>query len=372
MPAVRSVLVVGAGAAGTATAILLAERGVSVDLVDVKPDVGALGSGITLQGNALRVFRQLGVWPKVQQQGYAFDSLGIRAPDPNGTLVAEIPDARTGGPDLPATVGMYRPDLARILVDRAAEVGAKVRFGTTYTSLSQDDDGVDVTFADGSSARYDLVVGADGVRSHTREQLGIELETKQHRHGDLAGVRAAAGQRHPHRPGVRRPLLHRRLLPDRRGHPLRLPGRGRPGPQRPDARGVARGDEELAGAYHGPWDEIRESLVDPRARELHLVRGARARRALAPRPGRADRRRRAHLSAHPGPGRRAGPRGRRRAQRAAARPRGGRPTTCGPSSPSAASAARARSSRRRCSWANGSSTASRATCPRSWVGWPSS
>src|SRR4029079_14940707 len=57
MPAVRSVLVIGAGAAGTATAILLAEKGVSIDLVDVKPDVGALGSGITLQGNARRGFR---------------------------------------------------------------------------------------------------------------------------------------------------------------------------------------------------------------------------------------------------------------------------------------------------------------------------
>src|SRR6185369_17024245 len=99
MPAVRSVLVVGAGAAGTATAILLAERGISVDLVEVQPDVSALGSGITLQGNALRVFRELGVWPEVEAGGFGFNSLGLRAPDPAGTLVAEIPDARTGGPD---------------------------------------------------------------------------------------------------------------------------------------------------------------------------------------------------------------------------------------------------------------------------------
>ena len=82
MPGAANVLVIGAGAAGTATAILLAERGVSVDLVDVKPDVSARGSGITLQGNALRVLRQLGVWDQVEEHGYAFDSLGLRAPDP--------------------------------------------------------------------------------------------------------------------------------------------------------------------------------------------------------------------------------------------------------------------------------------------------
>ena len=60
VPAVRNVLVVGGGAAGAAAAILLAEGGVAVELIDIKPDIGALGSGITLQGNALRVLRRLG------------------------------------------------------------------------------------------------------------------------------------------------------------------------------------------------------------------------------------------------------------------------------------------------------------------------
>jgi 2-polyprenyl-6-methoxyphenol hydroxylase-like FAD-dependent oxidoreductase len=263
MPAVRSVLVIGAGAAGTATAILLAEKGVSVDLVDVKPDVGALGSGVTLQGNALRVFRQLGVWDTIAEKGYAFDSLGIRAPDPSGTLVAELPDARTGGPDLPATVGMYRPDLARILVDRATEAGAKVRFNTTPTALVQDADGVDVTFADGSSGRYDLVVGADGVRSWTRAALGIELETRSTGMGIW-------------RTFVRRPASVTRtdLI---YGGPCFIAGycptgettmyaylvekaQDRTGLTPDESLAVMR---QLSEAYHGPWDEIRESLTDP-------------------------------------------------------------------------------------------------------------
>src|SRR4051812_27623366 len=178
MPAVNSVLVVGAGLAGAGTAIHLASAGVAVDLVEIKPEVAALGSGITLQGNALRELRSLGVWEQVQAAGYSFDVTGIRAPDPKGTVVAEIPDAKTGGPDLPAAMGMPRPELARILADRAAEVGVKVRLGTTFTELAQDDAGVDVSFSDGSTGRYDLVVGADGVRSWTRRALGINLETR--------------------------------------------------------------------------------------------------------------------------------------------------------------------------------------------------
>ena len=54
----------------------------SVDLIEVKPEPAALGSGITLQGNALRVLQQLGVWDDVSAAGYAFDSLGLRAPGP--------------------------------------------------------------------------------------------------------------------------------------------------------------------------------------------------------------------------------------------------------------------------------------------------
>jgi 2-polyprenyl-6-methoxyphenol hydroxylase-like FAD-dependent oxidoreductase len=263
VPAVNSVLVVGAGLAGAATAIRLAEAGVAVDLVEIKPDTAALGSGITLQGNALRELRTLGVWDQVSAAGYAFDVTGIRAPDPAGTVVAEIPDARTGGPDLPAVMGMPRPELARILAERAAETGVKVRCGTTHTALAQDDDGVDVTFADGSTGRYDLVVGADGLRSWTRRAIGIELETRP----VGMGIWRAFG---PRPASVTRTDLYY-------GGPSFIAGYCPTGEDSLYAYIVEPAQDrstlppeeqlatmkELAAAYHGPWDEIREQLTDP-------------------------------------------------------------------------------------------------------------
>jgi 2-polyprenyl-6-methoxyphenol hydroxylase-like FAD-dependent oxidoreductase len=263
MPAVNNVLVVGSGLAGTATAIHLARRGVAVDLVEIKPDVAALGSGITLQGNALRELTSLGVWDQVQAKGYAFDTTGIRAPDPAGSVIAEIADARTGGPDVPAVMGMPRPDLARILVDRATEVGVKVRFGTTFTELGQDADGVDVAFADGSSGRYDLIVGADGVRSWTRRALGINLETKS----VGMGIWRAFG---PRPASVTRTDLYY-------GGPSYIAGYCPTGEdslyayiveEAQDRSGLTPDQQlatmkELSQAYHGPWDEIRETLTDP-------------------------------------------------------------------------------------------------------------
>ena len=147
MTAVSRVAIVGSGVAGTAAAILLAEGGVEVDVFEVKPDLSTLGSGITLQGNALRVFDRLGVWEQVKEAGYTFDVLGLRAPGPDAQVIAEIPDAPTGGPEYPATAGMYRPDLARILADRATELGARIRYGTTVSSFTQVADRVDVTLS---------------------------------------------------------------------------------------------------------------------------------------------------------------------------------------------------------------------------------
>jgi 2-polyprenyl-6-methoxyphenol hydroxylase-like FAD-dependent oxidoreductase len=257
------VLVVGAGAAGAATAILLADGGMSVDLIEAEPAVTAIGSGITVQGNALRVLRQLGVWEQVRQHGYAFNTVGLRTPD--GTLLAEFDDVRTGGADLPATLGMYRPDLARILAERATRAGARLRFGTSLRGLGQDADGVDVTFSDGATGRYDLVIGADGVRSTTRGLVGIDVGPRSTGMGIWRALTT--------RPAsvTRTDLIY--------GGPCYIAGycptgqdalyaylvedaQDRSGLSAAHALAVMR---QHAAAYHGPWDEIRAGLTDPSA-----------------------------------------------------------------------------------------------------------
>jgi 2-polyprenyl-6-methoxyphenol hydroxylase-like FAD-dependent oxidoreductase len=174
--AVQNVGVVGAGASGLATAILLAEAGADVVVYEAKPTLGALGSGITLQGNALRALDRLGIWEQVRARSFSFEVLGIRAPGPEAPLVAEMPDNKMGGADYPATAGMFRPDLAEIMLARAQALGASVRFGARVTAVTHADDGVTLTIATdagGEQVTHELVVGADGLNSAVREQIGI-------------------------------------------------------------------------------------------------------------------------------------------------------------------------------------------------------
>lgn len=173
MTSLRNVLVIGGGAAGNAVTVQLRRAGIAVDLIEAKDDWNATaGSGITLQGNALRVLRTLGVWDAVRESGFGFGSVGITAPD--GTVVHEQRDIRSGGDDLPATVGMQRPRLQQILIEAVRASGAAVRLGVTALSLDQDADGVSVRFSDGTAGRYGLVIAADGVGSATRAALGIQ------------------------------------------------------------------------------------------------------------------------------------------------------------------------------------------------------
>jgi 2-polyprenyl-6-methoxyphenol hydroxylase-like FAD-dependent oxidoreductase len=161
------VLVVGAGISGLATALALADRGLDVDLVERHSNVAALGSGITLIGPALRALERLGVVEDCLAAGYritSFETLDVDG-KPVGWIDLPSPD----GSDLPGMLGMLRPVLHGVLLRRVLHGGVGVRTGTGPTRILERGDSVCVTFADGDRREYDLVVGADGVRSTVRE-----------------------------------------------------------------------------------------------------------------------------------------------------------------------------------------------------------
>src|ERR1700689_3296054 len=163
---VSRVLIVGGGITGCVAAIALAQRGVDVGLAEIREEWSGTGHGITLQGNALRSFRAVGVWDEVFAHGFAFDRVRLSRAD--GSLIVEVTTPPTGGPDLPPPLGALRSDLQRILAAAVYAAGVRVWLGVTVAHWSNQPSGVEVSFTDGTSRRYDLVVGADGIHSATR------------------------------------------------------------------------------------------------------------------------------------------------------------------------------------------------------------
>lgn len=265
MSAVQNVGIVGAGAAGLATAILLADAGIDVVVYEAKPDLGALGSGITLQGNALRALDRLGIWADVRARSFSFDVTGMRAPGRDAHLIAEMQDNKMGGPDYPATAGMFRPDLAEIMLARAEALGVTVRFGARVVALDQTDGSVEVTLATEAGtdrADHELVVGADGLNSAVRELIGIATRPEPNGMGIFRAF-------------VRRPegADHTELV---FGGPSYIAGFCPTGADtmyaylvedKQDRQGMTSAEgstimAELARPYGAHWDEIRAQLED--------------------------------------------------------------------------------------------------------------
>jgi 2-polyprenyl-6-methoxyphenol hydroxylase-like FAD-dependent oxidoreductase len=182
MSAVQSVLIVGGGIGGLTLAAALGQRGIRSDVAELKTVESVYGVGIIQPGNALRALRSIGLMEACLRAGFQVDE--YRYYDADENLLASLRPLRVAGPDAPAMNMLPRPALHQILRSAADEAGATVRLGITVEDLSQSSGGVDVTFSNGEKSSYDLVVGADGIRSKVRQlTFGSAFEPRFTGHG---------------------------------------------------------------------------------------------------------------------------------------------------------------------------------------------
>lgn len=168
------IVIVGGGIAGLSSAVGVARQGHEVDVIEAGSPTESTGAGISLLGNALRALGELGLADPCLDAGYGFDTIDIV--DGAGNVMMSDAAPRTFRPDRPASFGILRPILHRVLADGATSAGARLRYETTVTDIVQDADGADVSLSTGEQVRADLVVAADGTYSDTRSMvLGDEL-----------------------------------------------------------------------------------------------------------------------------------------------------------------------------------------------------
>jgi 2-polyprenyl-6-methoxyphenol hydroxylase-like FAD-dependent oxidoreductase len=193
-------LVVGGGPAGTTAAIALGRIGVETLVVEREDRARPVGVGLALQNSPLRALHQLGLLDAVVERGYPHEAVNICAPD--GTVVHRIV-TETLVPGTPSLVALPRVTLAEIFEEALSRTpGAEIRYRTSITALRDTGDGVEADLTDGSTERFDLVLGADGVHSTVRSL--VFPEAPEPRRSRQVIWRGSA----PRPPEVDRYLLH--------------------------------------------------------------------------------------------------------------------------------------------------------------------
>jgi 2-polyprenyl-6-methoxyphenol hydroxylase-like FAD-dependent oxidoreductase len=163
MAEIDRILIVGGGIAGLSLAMALRQRGFTPEIVERSPSWHAAGAGIHLHANGMRVLQTLGVSEAVEQAGTPIRRW-VFCDQQGGRL--NCVDLQELWGEVGPCIGISRMRLQQVLIAATARVPTKL--GTSVTSLTQERDRVLVGFSDGTSADYDLVVGADGIYSTVR------------------------------------------------------------------------------------------------------------------------------------------------------------------------------------------------------------
>ena len=160
------ILISGAGIAGLTTAYWLRRYGFSPTIIERAPSLVTGGYKIDVRGTALDVLRRMGVHDAVV--ALSTQMQGALLVDREGNVINRMTGDEFGH-RVGADLEIARGTLCEILMARTTDID--VIFGDVVASLTQSDDSAEVTFRDGNTRTFDLVIGADGVHSNIRRQV---------------------------------------------------------------------------------------------------------------------------------------------------------------------------------------------------------
>jgi salicylate hydroxylase len=152
------ILIAGAGIGGLAAASCLMKAGHKVEIHEQAPQLGEIGAGIQVSANAMHVLRHLGLEPAVVRVGVEPGAYVFRLHDTGEEIqrfsLSEEHERLHGAPYRQ----LHRADLHDILANRAREADpGVVRLNHAAVGFTESADEVELHFADGSSARGDLL-----------------------------------------------------------------------------------------------------------------------------------------------------------------------------------------------------------------------
>lgn len=172
------VMIIGGGIGGMAAALALQRRGFRVAVYERAKEIREIGAGVIITANARRALRDLGVDDALEALSSTID-IFYTCHYATGEVLRAVPNEDIKQKVGIASLGVHRADLHTVLKDAVlANDPDCLHADSQFVSLEQDATGVTAKFANGSSARADVLVGADGNTSSVRSFMFPEEAPK--------------------------------------------------------------------------------------------------------------------------------------------------------------------------------------------------
>lgn len=160
--------IIGAGIGGLTTAIALQQNGIDFDVFEAAPELKPIGAGIVMASNAMQVFQRLGIEKNIVPAGLEIvNAYGVDQSFKviSGLAIRDKVTPRFG-------IGSYAFHRGRLQHVLLSEIDSKkINLNKKLVALKQNGQQVTVTFEDESKSEFDLVIGADGIRSVVRKSI---------------------------------------------------------------------------------------------------------------------------------------------------------------------------------------------------------